>query len=88
MDRRNFLFTSTAALVASAAATPQSAASAPTLKVQRLSWAGVKLEFGDLTAFIDPFTSKEIWDGSWKMQIIPLEVTSKARAVTTLISRR
>jgi L-ascorbate metabolism protein UlaG (beta-lactamase superfamily) len=81
MNRRNFLMTSSAALMASATPTSQNIADAPSLKVQRLSWAGIKIELGDFTAFIDPFTSKEIWDGSWKMQITPLEVTTKSRAV-------
>ncbi len=82
MDRREFLLSSSAAALASGVAfAQQSTAPSPALKVQRLSWAGIKLELGDMTAFIDPFTSKEIWDGSWKMQIIPLEVTTKSRAV-------
>ena len=82
MDRRDFLLSSSATLLASGAAISQPTPTAtPALKVQRLSWAGIKLELGDATVFIDPFTSKDIWDGAWTQPIIPLEVTTKARAV-------
>jgi L-ascorbate metabolism protein UlaG (beta-lactamase superfamily) len=60
-----------------ATTTPGSAA----LRVQRLSWAGVRLEAARSTLFVDPWTSKETWGGTWPREIVPLVANSKRRAV-------
>ncbi|MBV8518033.1 MAG: MBL fold metallo-hydrolase [Acidobacteria bacterium] len=62
-----------------AAATP-AAAVAP-LRIQRLSWAGIRLETPETTLFIDPWTSKAAWGGTWPRPIVPLEASSKRRSV-------
>ena len=48
-------------------------------RIQRLSWAGVRIEGPQSTLFVDPVSSKEIWDG--KREVVPIEATSKRRAV-------
>jgi L-ascorbate metabolism protein UlaG (beta-lactamase superfamily) len=51
------------------------------LKIRRLSWAGVHLEYDGASLFIDPVISKEIWDGKAPFAIVPPETTTGANHV-------
>src|SRR5206468_3606761 len=48
---------------------------------QRLSWAGVRMEAPESTLFIDPWTAKANWGGSWPRDIITPVASAKRRAV-------
>lgn len=50
-------------------------------RIQRLSWAGVKLQYRDTTIFLDPLTNAAIWDGAWKLPIVPMEVATPQKFV-------
>jgi L-ascorbate metabolism protein UlaG (beta-lactamase superfamily) len=50
-------------------------------KIQRLSWAGIRIEGNASSLFIDPWISAEALDGSWKRPIIKPEASSARRAV-------
>jgi L-ascorbate metabolism protein UlaG (beta-lactamase superfamily) len=54
---------------------------APELKAQRLSWAGTKLELASGTIFLDPWVNVDIWDGTWKEPIVPVESATSERNV-------
>jgi L-ascorbate metabolism protein UlaG (beta-lactamase superfamily) len=87
IGRRSFLRTGTLSLLAStlgvgAARRVNSARRDDKgLKVQRLSWAGLKLVSGDSTVFIDPWVSPETLGEAWKDPIVPIEVETQRRAV-------
>jgi L-ascorbate metabolism protein UlaG (beta-lactamase superfamily) len=51
------------------------------VRIQRLSWAGLKLEHEQVTLFIDPWTTTSIWEGAWKQAIVPLEAATSTRHV-------
>ena len=46
---------------------------APTLRIQRLAWAGIRLELPGATLFIDPLIDKEIWGEALSDPIIPVD---------------
>lgn len=83
LNRRQLLMEAGKAAAGAAmwhAAGPYAFGQQPTqLKVQRLSWAGVKIETGQSTLFVDPWVSAEIWDGAWKAPVIPIEVKTASR---------
>ncbi len=85
LDRRDFLGLGAAAAIAAGAGlrpdAPQSADPAPALRIQRLSWAGIKLELGSRTLLIDPWISPEIWDGAWTAPVVPIEIATRSRNV-------
>jgi len=82
IDRRQFLgLGSAAAIAAGARLRPVPQEPGPTLRAQRLSWAGIKLEVGDRTLLIDPWISPEIWDGAWTQPVVPIEIATRARSV-------
>jgi L-ascorbate metabolism protein UlaG (beta-lactamase superfamily) len=64
-------------LVSAEDAAPAAAA----LRIQRLSWAGLRLEAPRSTLFVDPWTSKAAWDGAWPRDIVPLTASAARRAV-------
>jgi len=83
MDRRRFLSASAMALGALTEfgfAEPP-LASADSVAVQRLSWAGVRIQTDRSTVFFDPWTNASIWGGVWKQEIVPVEVVTPARFV-------
>ncbi len=51
------------------------------VRIQKLSWAGVKLETGSVSILIDPWISKEAFGGGWKDPIVPIEVANDRRYV-------
>lgn len=50
------------------------------LKIQRLSWAGIKFELDNTTLLIDPIIT-DIWEGANPQPIVPIEITTRRRYV-------
>jgi len=50
------------------------------LVVQRLSWAGLKLQSGDTTILIDPIDS-DLWGGEHSQPVFPIEVDTARRSI-------
>jgi len=48
------------------------AADAPALRVQRLAWAGVRLQLDDACVFLDPLVSANVWEGALKDPLVPV----------------
>ena len=73
LDRRDFLQMAT--LAAAASFVPRIARSeAPAqLRAQRLAWAGVKLQLGDSTLFLDPLINPNVWEAALKDPLIAPE---------------
>ena len=51
-----------------AAAAPESA---PTLRAQRLAWAGIRLQLGKDALFLDPLIAPEVWGAALKDPLVP-----------------
>ncbi|HYY97680.1 MAG TPA: MBL fold metallo-hydrolase [Pyrinomonadaceae bacterium] len=87
LGRRGFLQLGGGALLAAAltdaaaSSVIMSAGEGEDLKIQRLSWAGLKLVSGESTVFIDPWVSPETLNGAWKDPIVPIQVETQTRAV-------
>jgi L-ascorbate metabolism protein UlaG (beta-lactamase superfamily) len=62
------------------------AVTAPTLRAQRLAWAGVRLRLGTDDLFLDPLINPDVWGTALKDEMIPVEGTQGARFV--LITHR
>lgn len=79
-NRRSFLKTSSLAAVGTSL--QPSLPVAPAIqrrespKVQRLSWAGLKIEMGSTTLLIDPIIT-DIWQGNRNFPIVTPEVTTR-----------
>ncbi len=73
LNRREFLTLGGAALSSSLLPKLSTAAAEERPIAQRLTWAGVKLEYKDTALFIDPFISKETWGPNFTQAIVPLE---------------
>ena len=91
MNRRVFLGGASALLAVGAARSaetiaPEVEVRAEDLRIQRLSWAGLKLELGEQTVLLDAWTSAGIWDGAWRDPVVDVEVSTRARlaAITHL----
>ena len=89
-DRRVFL--RAAASLAAAALLPRSrparagqtapaAEASPTLRAQRLAWAGVRLQLGKDALFLDPLITPEVWGTALRDPLIPVESVEGARWV-------
>jgi len=52
---------------------------ATTVRVQRLSWAGVKVEGPSTTLLVDPWGTPSIWGGAWTRPVVPIEVNTPAQ---------
>ncbi|MEL1262974.1 MBL fold metallo-hydrolase [Pseudoxanthomonas putridarboris] len=74
IGRREFL-TACAGLAATAllpAGRAFAAASADGLRIQRLAWAGIRLQLPQATLFIDPLVNPEAWGTALKDPLIPV----------------
>ena len=67
-----------------AAAAPSEAA--PTLRAQRLAWAGVRLQLGKDALFLDPLTSPDVWGKALSDPLVRVDGVEGARYV--LITHR
>ena len=73
MPRRRFLAGTVAAMASIGFGMPLArATSGATLRVQRLAWAGIRLQFGESTLFIDPLINPAVWESSLKDPIVAL----------------
>jgi L-ascorbate metabolism protein UlaG (beta-lactamase superfamily) len=75
----------TAALAALAplrlAAAEAGPAAAPTLRAQRLAWAGIRLQLGKDAVFLDPLISADVWGAALKDSLVPVEEVEGRRWV-------
>ncbi|QPF72894.1 MBL fold metallo-hydrolase [Roseateles sp. DAIF2] len=69
LDRRHFL----AGCAAGLAAWPLARAAAEGLRVQRLAWAGIRLQLPRATLFIDPLTNPDTWGSALPDALIPVD---------------
>lgn len=84
LDRRRFLaIAGTLPALAAQATFAETPANgdASAWRIQRLSWAGVRIEGASSSLFVDPWVSTAIWDGAWSGPVVPLEASSPRRAV-------
>lgn len=51
---------------------PAQAAQAPTLRIQRLAWAGIRLQLPQATLFIDPLVNPEAWGKALADPLVPV----------------
>lgn len=58
-----------------------SAADAPVLRVQRLAWAGVRLELESGTLLLDPLVNPDVWGKALPDALVPVEVAKGERFV-------
>jgi L-ascorbate metabolism protein UlaG (beta-lactamase superfamily) len=63
------------------AAAEQGPPPAPTLRAQRLAWAGVRLQLGKDTLFLDPLIAPEVWGAALPDPLVPVEVAEGRRWV-------
>lgn len=77
VSRRRFL--SGSAALAASAVLPGSrvfaAANADGLRIQRLAWAGIRLQLQQATLFIDPLVNSDAWGTALKDSLIPVDAT-------------
>lgn len=66
-------------LLQAAAATPLLAAARlsaadplPVMKIQRLAWAGIRLQFANSVVFLDPLTDPNVWERALKDRLVPV----------------
>jgi len=55
---------------ATAAGAPESA---PALRAQRLAWAGIRLQLGKDAVFLDPLIAPDVWGGSLRDPLVPVD---------------
>ena len=74
--RREFLRTTVAAaagvVIASRTGLLDAQTQAPTLRAQRLAWAGVRLQLDSGSLFLDPLIDKAVWGDALKDEMIPI----------------
>lgn len=85
--RRDFLRASATLVAASLLPSPRLAwAAGPGLRIQRLAWAGVRLQLGKDTLLIDPLADPGVWGPALKDPLVQVEPGEGARYV--LITHR
>ncbi|HEV8692769.1 MAG TPA: MBL fold metallo-hydrolase [Lysobacter sp.] len=88
--RRKFLLAASALAVA--AVTPlhvlhaAEGTAGPTLRAQRLAWAGIRLRLGNDDLFLDPLINPDVWGAALKDEMVPVDGAEDARFV--LITHR
>lgn len=80
-SRRNFLKTAVAASALAALPPTLARAAAPTLRAQRLAWAGVRLQLPEATLFLDPLIDRNVWGEALRDELVPVAVDQGARYV-------
>ena len=80
--RRRFL-ASAGVLAATLAITPWRALAdeAPSLRAQRLAWAGVRLQLGKDALFLDPLRNPDVWGSALKDTFVPVNAVEGSRFV-------
>jgi L-ascorbate metabolism protein UlaG (beta-lactamase superfamily) len=80
--RRDFLRASATFVAASFLPSPLAAwAAGPGLRIQRLAWAGVRLQLGKDTLLIDPLSDPAVWGPALKDPLVEVEAGEGARYV-------
>jgi L-ascorbate metabolism protein UlaG (beta-lactamase superfamily) len=54
---------------------------ADVLRVQKLAWAGVRLQLADSALFIDPLINRNVWESALADSLIPVDVVRGDRFV-------
>jgi len=80
-SRRNFLQAAAAATALAVLPSAAKAAATPTLRAQRLAWAGVRLQLPDATLFLDPLLDRNVWGDALRDELVPIEAGQGARYV-------
>ena len=80
VSRRNFIG-SALALAATPAIGAVPAPSPTALRMQRLSWAGVRLEAAETSLLIDPWTNTASFGGSWPREVVQPAASAKRKSV-------
>lgn len=57
------------------------APTAPMLRIQRLAWAGIRLQLPEATLFIDPLVNPEAWGAALKDPLVPVDDAVGERSV-------
>lgn len=57
------------------------ARAAPSLRAQRLAWAGVRLQLPDATLFLDPLLDRNVWGDALRDELVPVRVDQGLRYV-------
>jgi len=73
--RRDFLRSTLAAMAGGALplrAGALTAQTTPSLRAQRLAWAGIRLQLDSGSLFIDPLINRAVWEGALRDKIIPV----------------
>lgn len=78
-SRRNFLQAAAAATALAVLPSAVKAAATPTLRAQRLAWAGVRLQLPDATLFLDPLLDRNVWGDALRDELVPIEAGQGAR---------
>lgn len=72
ISRRSFLQVAAAAPVLAAGRSGAVGAMEPAVKVQRLAWAGVRIQFANSVLFLDPLTDPEVWKEALQDRLVPV----------------
>jgi len=78
--RRAMIQASLATTIAAFAKPAARAETQPETRMQRLSWAGVRVETGEASIFIDPWTNTAAFDSDWPRPVVPIAASTKRRA--------
>jgi len=62
--------------------------SAPTLRAQRLAWAGIRLQLGKDALFLDPLIAADVWGAALRDPLVPVEAKEAEGARYVLITHR
>ena len=85
LSRRHFLATATSASLIGLAGTSRALSSLPSasreLRIQKLAWAGIRLEFGGDALFIDPLIDTGVWGTALRSPMVPVDVVQGDRYV-------
>lgn len=80
-SRRSFLRAAAAASTFAALPSAIAANAPPSLRAQRLAWAGVRLQLANATLFLDPLVDHNVWEDALRDELVPVTVEQGARYV-------
>jgi L-ascorbate metabolism protein UlaG (beta-lactamase superfamily) len=86
IDRRSLLATAAASPLLLQEKRAAAAERQAAMRVQRLAWAGIRLEFAGSTIFLDPLTDRDVWGDALKDKLIPVSDSRGSRFV--MVSHR
>lgn len=80
-SRRSFLRAAVAASAVAALPAAIAARAPPSLRAQRLAWAGVRLQLPDAALFLDPLIDRNVWGDALRDELVPITVKQGQRYV-------